>query len=355
LDDRGGVLVLGERVPVDVVGALTQVPSLAGSVAPEALILDPGDLTWAKGRLDDRSLRAVTRAGVWRIEDPLVRARIWMLLRDLVLDAEIPVVSYLPMMLDGVARDPDPGIASVLIAHALDAIGRLGRRSERRTRTAQLAERCIGALALADGPDHQLVFARGAIEAATEPDQVDLVRGWLDGRDVPGGLAIGPDERWSATRRLAVLGEADRHAIDEEARRDATATGRERAVMARASVAAPDAKEEAWEAIVGTGDLAYTLRWRMALGFGPPEHDDLVRPFVPRMVPALVDLWGNMAPFGAALVSSAVLQAAPIEASTRDAMDEALGSSGIPPGLHRILVEQRWELARAMDARALDR
>ena len=57
VDDTGdGALVRRERVEIDVPGELTEVPELIGTRQPDLLLLNDDDLTYAKIRLDERSL-----------------------------------------------------------------------------------------------------------------------------------------------------------------------------------------------------------------------------------------------------------------------------------------------------------
>ena len=61
-DRAGDRLVRRDRIEIDVVGARTEVPALAGVRVPDLLLLNDDDLTWAKIRLDERSLATVLRA-----------------------------------------------------------------------------------------------------------------------------------------------------------------------------------------------------------------------------------------------------------------------------------------------------
>src|SRR5262245_26063177 len=75
LYDRDGKrLVRRDRIELDVVGARTGVPGLAGVPAPDLLLLNDDDLTWAKIRLDERSLAAIRDGGLAGIEEALPRA-----------------------------------------------------------------------------------------------------------------------------------------------------------------------------------------------------------------------------------------------------------------------------------------
>jgi aminopeptidase N len=354
-DRRGEELAPSEASPVKVQDARAEVAVLLGRPAPDLVVLDRHDLTWAKTRLDPRSLDTLLDAGVWRVTDPLVRAHAWMMLRDLVLDAELPVQVCLQALLEGIEHDDEPGIVQVLLGHVLDGIRRLGSPSELRARSGLIAARCAAAMDRAEPEsDHQVVFARAVIDVAVAAPELDRLRAWLDDRQVPTGLRIGPKERWAALRRLVVVGEAGPVEIEAEEARDPTTSGREEAASTRAAIGTAEAKEEAWNAMFGSADLAYTMRFATANGFGPAEQADLVRPFVDRMIPALETVWRRDPAFGAAMLSRALLDAAPIEPSSVEVMDEAIASNRLPAGLHRIVVERRWEQARALDARDLD-
>ncbi len=55
-DEGASGLERSRRVEIDVVGARTEVPELVGVPAPDLLLLNDDDLTFAKIRLDERSL-----------------------------------------------------------------------------------------------------------------------------------------------------------------------------------------------------------------------------------------------------------------------------------------------------------
>jgi len=72
----GGSVVRTARVEIDVVGARTEVSELAGLTQPDLLLLNDDDLTFAKTRLDERSLRTAI-AHIGDLTDSLPRALIW--------------------------------------------------------------------------------------------------------------------------------------------------------------------------------------------------------------------------------------------------------------------------------------
>ena len=75
-DEVGGQLVRRSSFEIDVEGELTDVPELIGQQQPDLLLLNEGDLTYAKIRLDERS-QTTALGGLSRLDDSLARALIW--------------------------------------------------------------------------------------------------------------------------------------------------------------------------------------------------------------------------------------------------------------------------------------
>ena len=71
LTDAG--LVRREFIAVDVTGAQTQINELVGKKQPDLLLVNDGDLTFAKVRLDEKSWSTAT-AHLGEISDSLARA-----------------------------------------------------------------------------------------------------------------------------------------------------------------------------------------------------------------------------------------------------------------------------------------
>ena len=98
-DLEEGRLVRRERVELDAVGARTVVPALAGMRVPDLVLVNDGDLAYAKIRLDDRSLATLVDH-LGRIDDPLARSLCWSAAWDMLRDAELPARRYLRLVLN---------------------------------------------------------------------------------------------------------------------------------------------------------------------------------------------------------------------------------------------------------------
>ena len=102
-EDRGALRRIG-RVELDVDGALTPVPELIGQAQPDLLLLNDEDLTYAKIRLDDRSLETAT-AHLGGFEDSLARSLVWGTLWDQTRDGELPATRFVDVVLAHIASE----------------------------------------------------------------------------------------------------------------------------------------------------------------------------------------------------------------------------------------------------------
>ena len=295
LDDRiDGRTVRRDRIEIDIVGARTAVAADGIGLAPDLLVVNDDDLTWAKTRLDDRSLASVLDGAIDGVEATLTRAVLWTALREMTVDAVVPVADYLQAVMAAMGREPDITILDDLQRRALTTINRLGDQTRRDYRLRDLAGRSLDWLAAAgSASDHQLAHARTVVRSAIDDGQLAIVRGWLEGRGIPDGLVIGPDLRWEIVARLAVLGRIEPGAIDRELEADPTSAGAEAAARARSSLPTNAAKAAAWTEVLGSDPPSAGILSAMVAGFWQPEQVELCRPFLDRYVPEVAERWSD--------------------------------------------------------------
>src|SRR5262249_14329956 len=92
-DLDGDRLVRRHPIELDVSGARTDVPALAGKRVPDVLLLNDDDLTYAKLRLDDRSMATVV-SHITGFASALPRALCWAAAWDMLRDAELAARDY---------------------------------------------------------------------------------------------------------------------------------------------------------------------------------------------------------------------------------------------------------------------
>src|SRR5699024_6468482 len=111
-DLEDGRLVRRRRVEADVSGASTEIAELVGVRQSDLLLLNDDDLTYAKLRLDERSL-ATAIAHTSALDDSLARALIWSAAWDMLRDAELPARRFVALGTASLTAETDINIVTV--------------------------------------------------------------------------------------------------------------------------------------------------------------------------------------------------------------------------------------------------
>ena len=132
LYDRGedGRLTRRTTVETDVVGERTDVAKLVGVEQPDLVLLNDGDLTYAKVRFDARSL-ATVRESIHLIDDSLARAVCWGALWDMTRDAELSAGDFVALVLQGLPDESDETAVKQLPIYVQVAVEQLAHPSKR--------------------------------------------------------------------------------------------------------------------------------------------------------------------------------------------------------------------------------
>jgi aminopeptidase N len=349
-----GVLTRTSRDELDVVGAKTEVPALVGRRQPDLVLVNDDDLTFAKIRLDERSLATVV-AHIGDFADSLPRALCWAAAWDMTRDAELPARDYLALVLAGIGQESDIGVVQSLLRQAQSALMLFADPAWAPTGRAALAAAAHDALlAATPGSDLQLAWARALGSTAKSPEQVALLRDLLSGAQVVEGLAVDEELRWHLLVRLVVLGEAGEAEIDAEAERDPTAAGQRHAAAARAARPTPEAKAEAWRLAVEDDSVPNAVQSALIGGFNQVEDLSLLEPFVDRYFECLPDVWSSRTAEMAQNVVNGFYPTLLVSPAVVERTDRHLQETDPQPALRRLLLEGRDGVVRALRARARD-
>ena len=335
-------------------GRVTEVPALVGETQPDLLLLNDDDLTFAKIRLDERSLATLT-SSLGELDDSLARALCWSAAWDMTRDAEMRGARLRPARLQRRRRRDRHHHRAVGAAAGL-VRGRPVRRPWAPGPGQDRAGRAMRDLALAaePGSDHQLALVRAFAGVAADPADLELLGGLLDGTtDLP-GLDIDTDLRWALLRRLVSTGVRSDDAIDAELARDNTASGQRHAATARASRPTAAAKDEAWAAVVETDDLPNALQTATIAGFQDPDHRDLLEPFVDRYFASVGPVWDTRTSEMAANIVIGLYPALIVDPGVAAKTDAYLDTEHPAAPLARLLAEGRDGIQRALRCQARD-
>jgi aminopeptidase N len=353
-DRTGEGIVRRRRVELDVVGARTEVPELAGEARPDLVLVNDDDLTYAKVRLDDRSMGTLID-GIGDIADGLPRAMCWSAAWDMCRDAELAARDYVRLVLSGVRGVTDVSVVQSLLRQARVAIRQYADPAWRETGLGLLAGALHELMTEAEpGSDFQLAYAQAFVAAATSDEHIAYLRGLLDGSATLEGLAVDTDMRWNLLRRLVVRGAADESAIEAELRRDPTAAGERHAAGDRAALPTAEAKAAAWARIIA-GDLPNAVFRATLGGFVDVDDSALVEPYVEKYFAEVGRVWSSWSSDMSSTFAEIAYPFLVVEQSTIDRTTAYLDEQNPPPALRRLLVEGRDGVARALRAREKDR
>ncbi|MFD4023510.1 aminopeptidase N [Streptomyces sp. NPDC058576] len=344
-----GHLALRDRFEIDVPGDGT--PTIRPGRRPALVVLNDGDLTYAKVRLDTASWDTVL-AGLSGIPDALTRAVLWNTARDMVRDGDLNPATYLATARTHLPHESDLALVQGVLTFAAGQIAaRYADPEDRPAALATLAGLCRDLIRRTeDGsqPGLRLVAVRHFIDAATQPD---TLRNWLDEGTVHGGPELDPELRWRILTRLAVLGATDETTIAAALEVDPSATGREGAARCRAALPTPEAKTAAWDALFTDDTLSNYLFTATAQGFWQPGQEELLAPYVPRFYPEATALAARRGPAIAEAAGRYAFPAYAIDAESLATGTRALEDPALIPALRRKLVDQLDDLRRALAVR----
>ncbi|GGY83524.1 aminopeptidase [Streptomyces olivaceoviridis] len=342
-----GRLLLRERIALDVPQTA---PQPIGK-RPALVLLNDGDLTYAKIRFDTASFDTL-RTSLSGLPDPLTRAVVWNALRDAVRDGELAPAAYLETARAHLPRETDLAVTEGVLAFAA---GQLADQyltpEDRPAALATLTSLCRDLLRRTEDGDHpglRLIAVRHLIDVAAHPE---TIAAWLADGTVPGGPELDPELRWRILARLAVLGATDEDAIAAELARDPSATGQEGAARCRAALPDPEAKRAAWEAMFAGDDLSNYLFTATARGFWQPEQADLVREYVPRFYTDAVAVAARRGPAIAVAAGRWCFPAHAVDAENLRLGEACLRDADLTPALRRTLADRLDDLSRALKVR----
>ncbi|HLS93057.1 MAG TPA: aminopeptidase N [Microbacterium sp.] len=348
-----GRLVRRELVDVDIDADETpiELPEIDGE-APALVLLNDGDLTYAKARLDQRSLASVERA-LSTIDDTLARGLVWSQLWNATRDGELSALRYLEIVRRHAPAEANVGILGGLLGNAAFAVNHYvadGAREE--ARGLWLDTVWEGMERAASGSGAQLAWARAVgAAAAYTGDRAAQLAAILDGSaPAPEGLPLDADLRWIWVQGLAATGHADEAAIREELARDDTMSGRTAAIQALAARPDAEVRRAAWEAAWTDETLTNDHLGATIAGFRAGGRRDLIAAFDEEYFSRIGDAWATRS----IEIARRLVRGLFPTTDSLDLVDAWLAQHAEAPGsLRRLVLEQRDHLARDLHVRSL--
>ena len=353
---QDGKLKRVESIELDVAGKETKVDQLIGKKLPDLVLLNDGDLAYAKIRLDDAS-RKVALANLSGIEDSLARTLVWTAAWDATRDGEAPASEFVKLVLGHIAAETESTTVTTLLRQ-LVTTGVLYVRESNREQT--LSEIASGLMELTEaakpGSDNQLQFAKFVPQFARTNQQLDWLEAVLSGSKKIAGLEVDQDLRWEILTGLVIGDRAGEAEIAKELERDNTANGQKFAAACRAAIPTEAAKQAAWHTLTETEDYSNTLVNSASLAFGRVNDLALLKPFADKYHEVALKIWNSRTYHIAAYLLTNLY---PVQLANQELADKTkalIEKSEIKekPALRRILVENLAGLERGLKAQKAD-
>jgi aminopeptidase N len=346
------------RVETDVAGARTVVPELAGQARPDLVLVNDEDLSYAKIRLDEHSLRTLIDQ-IGTFADWLPAALCWAAAWDMCRDGEMAARDYVRQVMSGVSSVADISVGQTLLRQAGLAARRFAYPGWRATGLALMASKLRELFGAAEpGSDAQLAYVRAFAAVATSDEDLELLTGLMDGSVQIDGLTVDIELRWALLWRLVSRGGGPRRfglaEIDAELERDATDAGERHAATCRAAIPTADAKREAWQLLTGGQQTLAMFRATLA-GFADPDQPELVQQYREDFFAVVSEVWREWSSAMAQDFVSGVYTVCAVSPETVEATDAYLADAEPPAALRRLLIEGRDDVLRALRCQARDR
>ncbi|MBP2436032.1 aminopeptidase N [Microbacterium amylolyticum] len=350
--EEDGALVRRESIDVDIHQERTSisVPQIDGEES-DLILLNDGDLTYAKVRLDERSLRTVERS-LSSLDDTLARGLIWSALWNATRDGELAASRFLDIVARHAHAETNVGLLTGVLANALFAVRHYVADADRDAASATWLDAAWqGLQGAAAGSDGQLVWARAVGHAAAfDAARADDMRSILIGDQAgPDGLPFDADLRWIWTQALAATGRVEGADIEAERQSDNTMSGRTEAIQAHASLPEREVRAAAWTSAWEDTSLSNDHLAAVIAGFRAGGRRDLTQHCDDDYFARLIGVWESRS----IEISRRLVTGMFPSGDSTDAVDAWLAAHEDAPGaLRRLVIEQRDHLARELRVRA---
>ena len=332
-----------QLVKAELAGERTVVPITPGpgEAGPDAVVMNDGDLGYARITFDERSWQALAEAAL-QIDDPLTEAVCWTAAWQLVTGARLPAASFADLVTRRLAASqaglPAAG-AEVLLERAVSCADVYAPADRRAGLREQMADSTLGAAVRArPGSPIQRTLAAAFAAIAHRGDQLDQLSAWLDGKPVPDGLAMDAELRARALFTLSARGRARQADIDALPELD-HANGALHRATCLAMPPGPAAKEQAWTSLI-SGTVTGRLAEASAQGLWVAGQEQLMAGYRSRYFGEALPALAGMSSWAQERLGRLLYPSTLCDAATVTAAQAALASRALPEDLRNAVAEQ---------------
>jgi aminopeptidase N len=315
-----------------------------------AVVLDPDLTAWADLTVDEVTA-AMLPALVPQTPDPLLRASIWVALRNGVHHARLDPSRAVDILVAGIPHEDLDNAVTVLgvwtgetgegsrgtvheklLAVVPDPDGARARLHDAFTTRARTAPA---------SSDLQLAAVQAAVSTAVTTGPL---RELLAGDHGLAGLEVDSGLRWRALKRLTSLGDTDLDELDKALAEDNDAKNQLAHAWCRARLADPEAKAWAWQRFTGEVKASNYDIEAIGTGMWATGQEHLLAPYADRYFAEIASTTAVRAGWGLGDAALFFYPMALTSADTLTRTDALLADPDLNPSLRRVLVDAGDEL-----------
>ncbi|MFI5505660.1 aminopeptidase [Corynebacterium kutscheri] len=324
--------------------SMTSVADAIGLDAPDLVLLNDGDHTYAKIAFDQHSLSTALEH-LSKIDDGLSRAVIWTALWNLTRDGQLSVSDFITAVLKHCGKETNPSISARILNHADYASQMFTSEKTRVQEQERFSEKLWSQLKDAlPGSDAQLVLARSAISAlAAKPTPGSLELRAILRAEIE-GLDLSPDIRWSILAALAARDDITDIELEQELRHDNTLSGQVSFLRAQHSFPRAELKETIFNEIIRPNSWSNAELDALIAAYNSPGHDELRAPLFSRFFTMIPTIWSQH-PIE---IANKLIRGLYPQVQQSIAETDVLLAQELPTALRRILLECQDTVRRAV-------
>ncbi|MGP4969091.1 aminopeptidase N [Glutamicibacter ardleyensis] len=358
-----GVLTRTATQRVELSGDSVALDFLVGQPLPDLILPNVGDETYALIEFDENSLKTLL-GNLGSLQESLPRATSWASLWDGVRQSKLASQTYVNAILEHAHTVTDSGVFAMLLDQLVTSISKYVAPELRVSIRERAAEVLTGWLANFEaGSDQQTTTARTLARLARSGVAREVIDSFLAEEENPYRVTVDEQLRWASYIALAAAGGLDAQAearMHQAAKRNPTSVAQNAVRTALAARPDTDVKEAAFDTVLmghdEHGPLSNDALSAIADGFAMGSAS-LLAGFQSRYWAAILPVFETMSMEFATRVieglypGSQDLTGEPEENPTLQAGNVWLEHhQGAPAALLRILIEQRAELERSLNA-----
>jgi aminopeptidase N len=318
---------------------------VAGGPAPDILIVNDGDLTFARARFDDRSWRNLSDVAL-DVGDPLSEAVCWAAAWDMTMTAELAAAGYVDLVRRRITAGSLPVGLARLLRKAVTAADLYAPPGQRPVLRHRLAAAVLEAMkAQPPGSRSRAELAAVFAASAEGHEQFGLLRSWLSGAGQRGGTPLSLELHRRILATLSAAGLASDEELDAYAASD-PAGGLAHRASCRAMRPDRAAKQAAWTAALAPDQPLY-LTAAHASGIWVPGQETLLTSFRDRYFAEVLPTAITRPDRTGLRLGRLLFPATLADSATIAATEATLASGALAGPYHQMLTEQLTDLRRA--------